>query len=154
MSILLLFSKLKQMERETASLYLYVSQKIAHEHMGLSHLFEELADEEIIHEKQVELAKNIFLEAKNFNIKEDGIKILDDILKMVQYKRKYFMKNSDRMDSIDIIKIALDIETNMEEKHHGFYIKTEDKNLKALFQSLCTNDKAHAEKLKQFLQTK
>lgn len=152
MGIYTIFSYLKNAEAGAAELYSFMAQKISHKYPDVGTFLKNLADEEKLHEKQVEMARNFFLEATDlFFQKEDAESMLVHVLKKTEDTRKYFSENWDLLTPDQIIHMVKDLELEIENKHHSFYIESTDAGIKTLIDSLRGADRAHVEALKDFL---
>jgi rubrerythrin len=151
MALLTLISKLKEIEQRAAELYLLVCQEVSHRDPRLGQLFQALSEEERVHEKQVEMAINIFREAHDtFSEQPEALDQIGKVLGKITEKEREFKANHEAMSPAAILQMAIEVEENMEERHQTFYLNVHDDQIKALLQSLRNADHAHSQKLKQY----
>lgn len=152
MGIYTIFSHLKNAEAGAAELYLFMAQKISHKFPDVGMFLKNLSDEEKLHEKQVEMARNFFLEATDlFLQKEDAESMLLHVLNKTEETRRYFLENWDTLTPEQIIRMVTHLELEIENRHHSFYIESTDIGIKTLVDSLRGADRAHVEALNNFL---
>ncbi len=152
MGLYSIFSQLKKAESEAARLYSTLSTRIAHQYPDLAQFLKTLSEEEKIHEKRVEMFKNLFFEAHDFFLeKPDAESILAETLKKIEDVNTYFLQNADILTPQRIIQIIAELEKDMENKHHTLFVEVTDAGLKQLMENLESGDKAHSEGLNAFL---
>jgi len=151
MSLEKTFYQIKAAEVQTAELYNLISLSISVTYPSLSDLFKEMADEELMHAKQIELLQNIFQQAREtFSEQSEPEALIAGFLQNVETIKRYFNKKHDKLKPSDLINLALDLERNLVEKHNTFFIQVNDPQIKQLFASLNLADKAHICKLENF----
>jgi rubrerythrin len=147
-----IFLKLKDMERRAGELYKSISAAVEEMDPEISQLFSDLAADERIHEKQVELAQNIFMEARDSFLEEKtGHDLVDEVLETIDREKKTLRVNAGNMTPQEMVRIAVRVEVEMENRHHEFYFHVKDEALKNLFQSLKNADHAHIGRIKNYL---
>ena len=144
MGLLAIYSKLKEVESRTGKLYSLVSAKIATSYPAISILFRKLADDEIMHEKEIEMSKKFFMENKEiFFGKEDAEQILDQIFNKIDTINKYFLEHLENLAPDKLLDMAANLEWEMESRHHSFYVNCNDEGIKNLMENLSNKDNAH-----------
>jgi hypothetical protein len=148
MSLEKTFYLLKAAETNAAELYAMIGLSISISQPTLSDLFMELSGEEKMHCKQIELMQSIFLQGKDaFTENPEAEKMVTDFLQLLQKTEKYFNEKHQELKPTDLINLALDLERNLVEKHHTFFMNVIDPQIKQLFASLNLADEAHIHKL-------
>lgn len=153
MGIINILSKLKQNEKESGDLYRYISEKYSGRNNEISRLFSTLSEEERAHEREVDMALRIIPETNAAEVPE-ALYVVDKLVIYVQEVRDLIENEIDSLSPEKIVRIALELESELEERHHSFYYQVDDEKVKALFKSLASYDSSHSDKLKLFLGTK
>ena len=145
------FYQIKAAEVQIAGLYSLISLSVSITQPALSDLFKELADEEMMHSRQIELLQSIFQQAKE-NFKEElrAENIIAVFLQNVETVKRYFNQKHLELKPGDLINLALDLEHNLLEKHNTFFMNVTDPKIKQLFASLNLADEAHIKKLENW----
>jgi hypothetical protein len=148
MSLEKTFYLLKTAETETAELYAQIGLSISISRPIVSDMFMELCAEEKMHCKQIELMQNIFLQSKDAFVENPETEtMVADFLQLLQKTKKYFNERHQDLKPADLISLALDLERNLVEKHHTFFMNVIDPQMKQLFASLNLADEGHIHKL-------
>jgi hypothetical protein len=151
MSLEKTFYLLKAAEQRIGELYSLIGLSVAVTHPELFDLFSELAEEEKMHEKQIELMHGIFLQSKDaFVENEQAEGLIAKFVENVDTVKKYFNQKHFELKPADLIDLALDLERGLVEQHRTFFLKVIDPQIKNLFESLNLVDKAHIRKLDDF----
>ena len=152
MGVSVIFLKLKDMERRAGELYETISATVGESDPEIARLFSDLAADERIHEKQVELAQSIFMEARDSFLEEKtGQDLVDEVLETIDREKKTLKINTETMAPREMLRIAVRVEVEMENRHHDFYFHVKDEKLKNLFQSLKNADQTHIGRIKNYL---
>jgi len=151
MSLENIFYQIKAAEIQIAGLYDLISLSVSITQPALADLFKELADEERLHAKQIELLQSIFQQAQesfteNFRTEE----IIAFFLQNVETVKRYFNQKHLELKPRDLVNLALDLERNLLEKHSTFFMNVTDPEIKKLFASLNMADESHIRKLENF----
>lgn len=146
------FYQIKAAEVQIAGLYDLISLSISITQPSLSDLFKELADEERLHAKQIEVLQSIFQQAKEtFTEKLRAEETIAVFLQNVETVKRYFNQKHLELKPRDLVNLALDLERNLLEKHNTFFWNVTDPEIKKLFASLNMADESHIRKLENFL---
>ena len=151
MSLEKAFYQMKAAEVQIAALYNLISLSISIKQPSLSDLFKELADEEMMHAKQIELLQNIFQQSTDgfLEMPQSESKIAE-FIQNVEMVKGYFNTKHLELKPTDLINLALDLERNLVEKHHTFFMNVTDPQIKQLCASLNLADEVHIRKLENF----
>jgi len=145
------FYQIKAAEVQIAGLYNLISLSVSIAQPALSDLFKELADDEMVHAKQIELLHSVFQQAKeNFTEKSPPENIIAIFMQNVETVKRYFNQKHLELKPRDLINLALDLERNLLEKHNTFFMIVTDPQIKKLFASLNLADEAHIKKLENW----
>jgi len=148
-----LLYKLKETERQAGDFYQTIHQKIKFQEPQLAELFKRMANDERIHEKQVEMAIAIYKEAPDqFSPQPDAIILIDNVLQKIQDSSVRFQQEYLTLTPAEILDMAVEIEVDMEERHQSFYLKIKDSHLGALFRNILDADSTHIALLKKHIQ--
>jgi rubrerythrin len=151
MSLEKTFYLLKAAEAQVGALYSLMGLSVSVSHPALFDLFTELAEEEKMHCKQIELMQNIFLQSKDgFAENPEAEKLIAEFMQNIDTVRHYFNQKHQELKVSDLLNLAHDLETNLVEKHRTFFMQVTDPQLKALFASLNMADESHVRKLENF----
>jgi rubrerythrin len=151
MSLAKAFYLLKDAEVRTKELYAMVGLSISVTQPELSDLFNDLAEEEDLHARQIELLRNVFLECQDaFLENPEAEKSIAEFVQKVDMIRNYFNQHYAQLQAADLINLALDIECDLVERHRTFLFQVTDGQVKKLFESLNLEDKAHIGRLQGF----
>jgi rubrerythrin len=142
------FYQAKAAEVQISNLYNLISLSVSISQPALSDLFKELADEEMMHAKQIELLQSVFQQAKErFTETPRSESIIADFLQNVETAKRYFNQKHLELKPSDLIGLAIDLEHDLLEKHNTFFMNVDDPQIKQLFASLNLADEAHIRKL-------
>jgi len=145
------FYQIKAAELQIAGLYDLISLSVSITQPALSDLFKELADEERLHAKQIELLQSVFQQAKEgFTEKFRSEEIIAFFLQNVETVKRYFNQKHLELTPSDLVNLALDLERNLLEKHNTFFMNVIDPEIKKLFASLNLADEVHIKKLENW----
>lgn len=148
------FYQAKAAEAQISGLYNLISLSVSISHPALSDLFKELADEEMMHAKQIELLQGIFQQAKeNFTETPQSENIIADFLQNVETAKRDFNQKHLELTPGDLINLAIDLEHDLLEKHNTFFMNVSDPQIKQLFASLNLADEAHIRKLEDWFKS-
>lgn len=151
MSLEKTFYLLKAAETRLGELYAAMGLSIAATHPGHYDLFTELAEEEKMHCKQIELMQNIFVQCNDAFVENpEAAQFITEFLEKVDSLAQFFAEKNRELTPADMTKLALDLENNLVEKHRTFFLKVTDLQIKNLFESLNLVDEAHIRKLENF----
>jgi rubrerythrin len=151
MSLAKTFYLLKDAETRTGELYSLVGLSISITRPALADLFNDLAEEEHLHARQIELMRNIFLQCQDaFLETPEAEKAIAEFVQNLDMIKDYFNRHYGQMQPSDLILLALDIERNLVECHHTFLFQTNDPQVKNLFENLNLGNNAHIRKLEAF----
>jgi len=145
------FYQIKAAEVQMAGLYNLISLSVSIAQPALSDLFKELADDEMVHAKQIELLQSVFQQAKeNFTEEPPQKNIIAIFMQNVDTVKRYFNQKHLELKPRDLVNLALDLERNLLEKHNTFFMNVTDPQIKKLFASLNLADEAHIKKLENW----
>ena len=151
MSLEKTFYLLKAAETRIGDLYSLMGLSVSVSHPALSDLFTELAEEEKIHGKQIELMQSIFMQSNDtFAENPEAEELISEFVQNVDTVKHYFDQKHFELKPVDLIKLALDLERNLVEQHRTFFMKVTDPQIKQLFDSLNLADQAHIGKLEAY----
>ncbi|HSQ34981.1 MAG TPA: hypothetical protein VLQ89_03215 [Candidatus Binatia bacterium] len=151
MSLAKTFYLLKDAELRTGELYALIGLSIAVTRPGLSDLFNELAEEEGLHARQVELLRNVFLQSEDVFLENpEAERAIGEFMQNVDMIKNYFNRHYAQLQAADLINLALDIERGLVERHRTFFFQVSDPLIKTLFSSLNLADEAHLRRLESF----
>jgi rubrerythrin len=151
MSLEKTFYLLKNAELQASELYALIGLSIAIAQPGLSDLFNELADEEKLHARQIELVQNLFMQSKDsFLENPETESTIAEFMQNLEMTRSYFNRHYAEMKPSDLINLAMDLEQSLVEKHLMFFMKVTDPQIKSLLESLNLADAGHISKLRDF----
>jgi rubrerythrin len=146
-----IFYLLKDAELRAGELYALIGLSVAVAHPGLADLFNELAEEEKLHARQVELLQGMAQGGDDlFSERPDAEAQLRDFLQNLAMMRGHFQQHHAQMKPADLIHLALELERHLVERHGALFIASRDPQVKALFRSLNLGDAAHIRKLESF----
>jgi rubrerythrin len=146
-----IFYLLKDAELRAGELYALIALSISVAQPGLSDLFNELAEEEKLHARQIELLQGIFKEGADAFIENPEAEgLIREFLQNLEMIRDYFNRHYAQMRPSDLVGLALDLERHLVETHGFFFVKTTDTQARSLFQSLNLGDSAHVRKLEEY----
>ena len=152
MSLAKVFYLLKDAELRTSEAYAAIGLSLAITQTRLSDLFNELAAEEKLHARQVELMRNIFLDSKDAFLDDpEAEKAIGSYLRNLESIRRDVTRDFAQMQPEELINIALDVERHLVESHNTFFIQITDESVKKLFASLNSGNEAHIQKLETYL---
>lgn len=151
MSLENIFFLLKAAEMGLGNLYSTIGLSVSVSHPALFDLFTELAAEEKMHCKQIELMQNIFMQSQDaFTENPEAEQLISEFVQNVDTVLGYFNKKHQDLAVTDLLNMARDLENNLIEKHRTFFLKVRDPQIKKLFESLNFNNKSHIRKLDNF----
>ena len=151
MSLEKTFYLLKNAETRLADLYSMMGLSVSVSHPALFDLFAELAEEEKMHCKQIELMQNIFQQSKDiFMETPEAEKLIYAFMQNVETVQRYFNQKHQELSVPDLLNLARDLESNLVEKHRTFFLKVNDPQIKKLFENMNLNNKSHIRKLEDF----
>lgn len=151
MSLEKTFYLLKAAETRLGELYADMGLSIAVTHPGHYDLFSELAEEEKMHCRQIELMQSIFMQSKDAFVENpEAERFISEFMEKVGTVARFFAQKNKELTPADMIRLALDLENNLVEKHRTFFLKVTDPQIKKLFESLNLVDEAHVRKLENF----
>ena len=151
MSLEKTFYLLKAAETRLGELYACMGLSIAVTHPGHYDLFLELAEEEKMHCRQIELIRGIFEQSKDaFAANPEAERLVAEFVDKVETVAQYFAKKNFELTPGDMIQLALDLENNLVEQHRTFFLQVSDPQIKKLFASLNLVDETHIRKLENF----
>jgi rubrerythrin len=151
MSLEKTFYLLKAAETQVGELYSLMGLSVAVSHPALFDLFTELAEEEKMHCKQIELMQNIFLQSKDgFAENPEAEKLIAEFMQNIDTVRHYFNQKHQELKVSDLLNLARDLECSLVEKHRTFFMQVTDPQIKTLFESLNLADESHIRKLENF----
>jgi rubrerythrin len=151
MSLQKTFYLLKAAETRVGELYANMGLSLAVTHPGHYDLFSELAEEEKLHGKQIELMQGIFMQSNDAFVENpEAEQLIAEFVEKVDTVSQYFAQKNTELTPADMIHLALDLERNLVEKHRTFFLEVTDPQIKQLFESLNLVDKAHILKLEEF----
>jgi hypothetical protein len=130
------FYMLKNAEIQAGELYVQIGLSVSIAHPGLSELFNDLAQEEELHAKQIELLRNLFLQSEDVFLENpETEKMIAEFMRNLETVKDYF---------------NLHLERNLVEKHRLFFMKAADPQIKNLLENLNLADAGHIRKLEAF----
>ncbi len=145
------FYLLKNAELQAGELYAMIGLSVAVAHPGLSDLFNDLAQEEEMHARQIVLMQNLFLESQESFLQEpETEKLIAEFMKKLEDAKEHFIRHNTELLPSDLISLAMDLELNLIEKHRMFFVKVADPQIKSLLESLNLVDAGHIKKLHDF----
>jgi rubrerythrin len=151
MSLEKTFYLLKAAETRVGQLYSDMGLTLAVTHPKFFDLFSELAGEEKIHGKQIELMQGIFMQSNDAFVENpEAEQLIAEFVEKVDMVSQYFAQKNNELTPADMIGLALDLERNLVEKHRTFFLEVTDPQIKQLFESLNLVDQAHIRKLEEF----
>ena len=151
MSLEKTFYLLKAAETRLGELYAAMGLSVAVTHPGHYDLFSELAEEEKMHCRQIELMQGIYMQGKDSFVEEpEAERFIGEFMEKVDTVANYFAQKHQELTPADMIALALDLENNLVEQHRTFFMKVTDPQIKKLFASLNLVDEAHVRRLKEF----
>jgi rubrerythrin len=151
MSLAKTFYLLKDAELQAGELYSQIGLSVAIAHPELSELFNDLARDEELHARQIVLMQNLFLQSEESFLQEpESEKLIVEFIQKLEAARNYFGQHYAEMQPRDLIGIALDLEQNLVEKHHMFFLKVADPQIKSLLENLNRADAGHVKTLQDF----
>lgn len=151
MSLERLFYTLKNSELRTASFYEQVARDTGLGMPRLSELFAELASEEKVHARQLELLQDIFLSAtENFAATAGAQELADEFLARLAKSEQDYKSAFFELGERGIVAMAMALESDLVEVHRTYFFRVEDEQLKKLFASLNLADEAHVKRLQAY----
>jgi rubrerythrin len=151
MSLEKTFYLLKAAEIRVGELYSMMGLSVSISNPALFDLFSELAEEEKMHCKQIELMQSIFTQSNDtFMENSEAEMLIAKFVESVDTVKRYFNQKHLELKPRDILGLAADIERNLVEQHRTFFLKVSDPQIKNLFENLNLVDKAHMRKLEEF----
>ncbi len=151
MSLEKTFYLLKAAETRLSELYAMIGLSVSISHPALYDLFSELAEEEKLHCRQIELMQNVFLQSKDaFAENPEAEKLISEFVQNVETVQRYFTQKHQELQVSDLLDLARDLEANLVEKHRTFFMKVTDPQIKKLFESLNLTDTSHLRRLEDF----
>jgi len=151
MSLEKTFYLLKAAEARIGDLYSRIGLSVSISNPALFDLFTELAEEEKMHYKQIELMQNIFLQSKDaFAETPDAEKLISEFVQNVDTVLSYFNQKHQELKTSDLLNLAHDLEIMLVEKHRTFFLQVNDPQIKKLFENLNLGNEAHIRKLENF----
>jgi len=151
MSLTKTFYMLKDAELRTSEMYAMVGLSLAITRPELSDLFNELAEEEKVHARQIEMLQRIFLDSKDAFLEDaEAERVIGEFLQNLDMIKNYFIQHNADMRPRDLLNLAIDLEKHLVESHGTFFIKIMDESVKKLFTSLNSGNEAHLRKLEAF----
>jgi hypothetical protein len=146
-----IFSLLKDAELRTGELYALIGLSISVAQPGLSDLFAELAEEEKLHARQIELLQGVFLQSPGAFVENpEAEKLVQGFLQNLDMIKNYFNQHYAQMQPTDLVNLALDLERHLVETHGFFFVNTQDRQVRSLFENLNLGDAAHIRKLEGY----
>jgi rubrerythrin len=151
MSLAKTFYLLKDAETRTGELYAMIGLSVSVTRPDLAELFADLAEEETLHARQVELMRTIFLQCQDaFLEAPEAEKAINEFVQNLDMIRNYFNQHHAQLQPADLLNLALDIERNLVESHQTFFFQVSDPQVKKLFASLNQGNSAHIRRLETF----
>ncbi|MBE0665464.1 MAG: hypothetical protein E4H23_08730 [Chrysiogenales bacterium] len=151
MSLAKTFYLLKNAELRTGELYALIGLSFAIAQPALSELFNDLAEEEKLHARRIELMQSVFLQSEDaFLENPEAERMIGEFLENLDMIRNFFNQHYAQMKPKDLINLALDLERSLVEKHHTFFLQVNDPQSKKFFESLNLGDESHIRKLENF----
>lgn len=151
MSLEKTFYLLKAAEARMDELYALMGLSVSISHPGIHDLFTELAEDEKMHGKQIELMQNIFMQSNDSFVENpEAERIISEFVQNADTVKKYFNQKHLELKPTDLTALALDLEHNLVEQHRTFFMNVTDPQIKKLFESLRLADQAHVRKLENF----
>lgn len=151
MSLEKTFYLLKNAELQAGELYALIGLNVAIAHPELSDLFNDLAKEEKLHARQIELMHSLFLQSKDsFLENPETERTIAEFMQNLEMTKNYFNRHQARIQPRDLINLAMDLEQNLLEKHRMFFMKVTDPQIKNLLENLNLADTGHICKLRDF----
>ena len=151
MSLEKTFYLLKAAETSLSDLYAAIGLSVSVSHPALYDLFKELAEEEKLHCRQIELMQNIFLQSKDAFVENPEAKQrISEFVQNVETVKRYFNKKHQELKVTDLLNLARDLESSLVEKHRTFFMKVMDPQIRKLIESLNLSDESHLRKLEDF----
>jgi rubrerythrin len=148
MSLSKLFYLIKSAEGQTAEFYDRIRLDLAVQNPSLSDFFGELADDERLHEKQVELIQTIFLNSKDAFLEKEGAETeMEVFLAALEEARLHYRRDAAVLKPSDLLRMARDLETSLLERHRTFFLETTDPGIRKLLESLNLADEYHLRRL-------
>ena len=145
------FYLLKNAELQAGELYALIGLNVAIVNPELSDLFNDLAKEEELHAKQIEMLRNLFLQSEDaFLENPETEKMIAEFIRNLETATDYFNQHQAQMQPRDLIDLALGLERNLIEKHRLFFMKAADPQIKNLLENLNLADLSHVRKLEDF----
>jgi rubrerythrin len=143
---------MKEMEKQASLLYSLIQEKLVNRDQEMARLFLTLAKEEEVHEKEVDMAMDIFLEAPVVFTKiEYASDMVYEVIKSIKQTQEYVKENVYSLTDKEILEAIIDLETAIESKHQFAFYNVENAELKQFFKNLLTYDTSHVTKLNNFL---
>lgn len=151
MSLEKTFYLLKDAETQVANLYSMMGLSVSVSNPALYDLFTELAEEEKLHCKQIELIQNIFLQSQDaFMETPEAERLISEFVQNVETVHHYFNQKHQELKAPDLLNLSRDLESSLVEKHRTFFMQITDPQIKNLFKNLNLADLAHVRKLEDF----
>jgi len=151
MSLEKTFYLLKAAETRVGELYSLMGLSVSISHPALFNLFTELAEEEKMHGKQIELMQNIFMQSNDgFAENPEAEMLIAEFVQNVDTVKQYFNQKHQELKVIDLLDLARNLECSLVEKHRTFFLEVSDPQIKKLFESLNFADESHIRKLETF----
>lgn len=143
--------QLKDAELRTGELYALIGLSLSVTQLRLSELFDELAEEEKLHARQIELMQTMIMQSREaFLQTPEAEDLISDFLGYLDMVRAQFNRHYDKLQPADLIAMALDIERHMVEAHGCFFVSVTDEATRRFFKNLNLGNEAHIRKLESF----
>jgi rubrerythrin len=151
MSLAKTFYLLKDVETRIGELYSLISLNTAILQPKLAELFGDLAEEEKVHAREIELLQSLFLESKDPFLENPEIeKLIAEFMQNLDMTRNYVNQHDAEIGPRDLIDLALELEKSLVEKHRLLFMKAGDPQIKKLLENLNLADAGHVRKLIDF----
>lgn len=151
MSLAKIFYLLKDAELHAGDLYELIGLSLALSDPGLADLFNDLAAEEKLHAREIDLMQGIILQCPDaFLETPEAERLIAEFLDNLDMIRAYYNQHHARMKPADLLHLALDIERHMVETHGRFFVSVGDEKAKALFRNLNAGNAAHIRRLEAY----
>lgn len=151
MSLAKVFYLLKDAELRAGKVYATMGLSLSLSQPGLADLFNDMAEEENLHARQVEMMRCIFLESQDAFLEDpEAEKTIHEFLQNLDMIQSYFNRHYAQMQPRDLISLAIDLERHLVESHDVFFIRIQDESVKKLFASLNEGNATHIRRLENY----
>jgi hypothetical protein len=151
MSLAKVFYLLKDAETRTGELYAMIGLNVSITHPELADLFGSLARDEELHARQIAFMQNVFLQSQDsFLEKPETEASIAEFMQNLEMTKSFLNQHFATVQPQDMIRLFLDLERNLVEKHRLLFLKAADPQVKNLLESLNLGDANHIKKLLDF----